>query len=118
MSPTSARSGPDPDSPPPRGLSAAARRWWGQIHAGWAIDDSGRMLLEVALRAMDRRDAALTLIAKEGLVIEDGKGRTRAHPALSVAKDAELVILRGWRQLGLDVAPPGPIGRPPGRRAS
>jgi phage terminase small subunit len=72
------------------------------------------MLLEAGLRARDRRDAALALVANEGLVIQDGKGRSRAHPALGIAKDAELVLLRAWRQLGLDVAAPGKPGRPQG----
>jgi hypothetical protein len=76
------------------------------------------MLLEAALRAMDRRDAALVLVAKDGLVICDGKGRSRAHPALAIAKDSELVLLRAWRQLGLDVEAPGRPGRPPGRTGS
>jgi len=76
------------------------------------------MLLEAALRAMDRRDAALVLVAKDGLVIHDGKGRPRAHPALAIAKDSELVLLRAWRQLGLDVEAPGRPGRPPGRTGS
>ena len=42
------------------------------------------------------------------------EGPSRAHPALGIAKDAELVLLRAWRQLGLDVAAPGKPGRPQG----
>ena len=98
----------------PNDLSLAAKAEWRRIHAGWEVDDSGRMLLTIALRAADRAAAARALVARDGMVVKAGK-TTRAHPALAIVKDAELVLLRAWRQLNLDVPPPGPMGRPPGR---
>jgi hypothetical protein len=77
------------------------------------VDDAGRAILSTALRAEDRGGKARALIAREGLIIPHGKS-TRAHPALSIVKDAELIALKAWRQLALQGAPAGSAGRPPG----
>ena len=98
---------------PPSDLSADAKKRWAQIHQGWAVDDAGRAILEIALRAGDRAAAARKLIERDGQVIAFGKG-TRAHPAQSILKDAENVSLKAWRQLGLQGAPAGVPGRPAG----
>jgi phage terminase small subunit len=101
---------------PPRDLSPAARSTWTAIHQGWSLDDSARELLTIFLEARDRKAAGQALIASEGLVIPTGKGKgTRLHPAIAAVRDAETCMLRAWRQLGLDVAAPGPVGRPGGR---
>jgi phage terminase small subunit len=98
----------------PSDLSAASRAIWREVHAGWQLDASARVLLTAALRAADRASHARELVAAEGLVVMAGKS-TKAHPAIAVLRDAETTMLRAWRQLGLDVAAPGPMGRPPGR---
>lgn len=95
---------------PPDDLSPGSQALWAQIHRGWALDDSARLLLTVALRAFDRGAAARALVERDGLML---KGR--AHPALTVVKDADGILLKAWRQLGLEMAPPAPMGRPPGR---
>ncbi len=94
---------------PPKHLSEGARGWWRKVARGWQLDDSGYLILEIALSAYDRLNQARELIAAEGL-IQNGK----PHPALGAEKEARIGLLRAWRQLGLDVEPPGPIGRPPG----
>ena len=99
---------------PPSDLSAASRQLWRDIHAGWVLDASARVLLTTALRADDRATQARALIAAEGMVITLGKS-SKAHPALKVLQDAETTKLRAWRALGLDTVAPGPAGRPPGR---
>jgi phage terminase small subunit len=99
---------------PPSDLSAESKHRWREIHQGWLLDASARVLLTTALRADDRASQARGLVAKDGMVIKVGKS-TRAHPALKVLQDAETTKLRAWRALGLDVAQPGPMGRPPGR---
>lgn len=100
--------------PPPHELSAAAKKLWATIHSGWALDDSARVLLLIYLQASDRATTARALITQEGMVISTAKS-TRVHPAVAVARDAETTMLRAWRQLGLDVSAPGPVGRPAGR---
>src|SRR4030095_10235674 len=92
--------------PPPARLSAPARALWRQIHGHWAMDDAGRSVLVVILQASDRKATAAAIIAKQGLM----KG-ARAHPLLAIIRDCDNVMLKGWRQLGLE--PPAPMGRPP-----
>lgn len=98
---------------PPLDLSAGARRLWRLVHAKWVVDDARRAVLTVTLRAEDRAAAARQLIKTEGLIVAAGKS-TRAHPAVAVLKDAELIALKGWRQLALEGAPAGVPGRPAG----
>ena len=99
--------------PPPPDLSAAAKRVWQQIHAGWEMDDARRPILATALRAADRAAAAREVIDRDGLVLTVGKS-TRSHPAVSILKDSELIALKAWRQLGLQGVPAGAPGRPAG----
>src|SRR5262245_5185799 len=98
---------------PPADLSAAAKLVWRQIHSGWEMDDARRPILATALRAEDRAGAARAVINREGLVLQVGKS-TRAHPAVTILKDSELIALKAWRQLGLQGAPAGVPGRPAG----
>ena len=99
--------------PAPKDFSADSRRTWSLLHQGWVIDDAKRPVLATALRATDRAAAGRELLKREGLVVQVGKG-TRAHPALQIVKDSELIALIAWRQLGLEGAPAGAPGRPPG----
>jgi hypothetical protein len=99
---------------PPRTLSTASRQIWRTVHAKFELELDKVAILATVLQAADRRDAARAIVDRDGLVITVGKS-TRAHYLLSVIKDCDQVILRGWRQLQFDVSPTGPMGRPPGR---
>ena len=101
-------------APPPNDLSAASRKLWADVHHGWELDMIARQLLATALRAFDRAAAARALVAREGLVVKGTRG-PRPHPAVSIEHAATEIALKAWRQLNLDVPPPGPMGRPPGR---
>lgn len=95
---------------PPRHLSAAARKIWRLIETQWELDDGARFNLLVALKNFDRGEAAAELVRTEGIMI-DGK----PHPGIRIMKDCDLVMLKAWRSIGLDVEPPSHnIGRPPG----
>lgn len=99
----------------PAHLSAESKELWRAIVNGWALDEGGLLILRVALESFDRLNEARALVERDGAVIKDRFGNLKAHPALCTEKEARLGLLRAWRQLGLDVEPPGPIGRPPGR---
>lgn len=103
------------DAKPPKHLSREAKAIWRQVVQGWEMDEGGLFILRQALEAFDRLNQARELIDREGIVVTDPSGRKRAHPALMVEKESRLALLRAWRQLGLDVEPPLPVGRPPGR---
>jgi P27 family predicted phage terminase small subunit len=96
----------DPVPTAPRGLSHAAASWWKRFVNEYQIDDEcGVFLLEQALRAYDRMQAASALIAQHGEVTEDRFGQLRANPAASIERDARAAMLAAFRQLNLSVEP-------------
>jgi P27 family predicted phage terminase small subunit len=96
-----------PDLPKsPRGLSAEARGWWQRIVSEWALDDAGLLVLQQGLEAFDRMRQAQAVVTKEGLVVSDRFGQPKQHPATLVERDNRTVLLRAFKQLGLDVAAP------------
>lgn len=94
---------------PPKHLSADSKRVWNRIDREYNLTPDAGELLAVALANRDRAEQARELVDREGLVL-DGK----RHPAVDVEKQAYGLYLRALRQLGLDIEPPGPVGRPPG----
>ena len=104
-------------SKPPKGLSPEARKWWRLVTSDWALDESQLLVLETALESLDRVRQAQAQVAQDGLVLKNEKtGAVVGHPSLRLEKDAKNQMLRAWKQLNLDVEPPGSIGRPPGGR--
>ena len=100
----------------PAHLSREAKKLWRSICEEWAIDPHGAVILRLALEAFDRVNEARGIIEEEGLVITTvGTGAKHQHPAVQIEREARAQMLQAWRQLGLDIEPPGPIGRPPGR---
>ena len=103
-------------NPPPSGLSPAAVEWWKRLHREFDLDDEGAaFLLESALRAFDRMNEAAALIAKHGVCIEDRYKQLKPNPACAVERDSRAAMLQAFKALNLDVLPPLPVGRPPGR---
>lgn len=107
------------NSEAPKSLSKPARAWWSALMREFTLDDAGsRLLLETAMRAWDRAEAASAAIEKDGAVLRDASGRPVKHPLLSVERDCRGQVLQAFRLLNLD---PGTtlkpkIGRPPGGR--
>ncbi len=102
--------------PAPKPLSAEARTWWRRLTVEYGISDqAGLMVLQIALEAFDRLRNAQSVIAADGPTVKDRWGQTKAHPLLSVERDARGQLLSGLKQLCLDIEPlhDGP-GRPAG----
>jgi len=89
-------------------LSIDARRHWNRITAAYEITADSAMILETGLANWDMAQVARELLRKEGMVV-DGK----RHPAIEVQKLGDMIFLRSMRELGLNIAPPGDVGRPP-----
>lgn len=91
----------------PRGLSAAARGWWGRLTSAFDLeDDAAQLLLESALRAFDRMNEAATAIEKYGVVVQDKFGQLKTNPATTVERDSRAAMLSALKQLNLDIIPP------------
>jgi len=99
----------------PKHLSAEARRWWRRLKEEYGIQDAGGLLLLLtAMESFDRMRSAQAAIAEEGASRPDRFAQLRAHPLLSVERDARAAMLAALKALGLDVSPVKNIGRPPG----
>ncbi len=106
---------PDPTLTPPAGLSDAASTWWQSVRDEYGIaDPAGIALLNQAAQALDRADAARTLLDAEGLVVRDRFDQPKPHPASVIVRDAEASFRSALRDLRLDVEPSRPPGRPAG----
>ena len=91
----------------PKHLSAESKRTWRRVAGEYDLTPDAEMLLRGALENWDRAQAARELVSREGIVL-NGK----RHPAVDVEKQAYGLFQRFMRALGLDVAQPGPVGRP------
>lgn len=94
----------------PAHLSDESKKTWRRIASEYELTPDAAMLLQTAMENWDRAQAARELVTREGLVL-NGK----RHPATDIEKQCYSLFLRTMRQLGLDIVPPGPVGRPPGR---
>jgi P27 family predicted phage terminase small subunit len=103
------------DPKPPTHLSRDAKAWWTRITAEFDIDNAAALVLQSCLEAFDRTRDARAALKRDGLLVKDRFGQPKAHPAAAIERDSYATLLRGWRLLGLDIEPPGPIGRPPGK---
>lgn len=101
---------------PPKHLSVEARKSWRSIADEYDIgDDASLLILTTAFEAFDRMREAQASISTDGTTIRDRFGQVKAHPLLSVERDARAAFMAGLRQLNLDLEPlqdrPGrPVG--------
>jgi phage terminase small subunit len=92
---------------PPGHLSDESKKLWKSITNDYSIDESAGMILRMTLEAKDLHELARATIAKEGSVIKDRWGQSKPHPSCAILRDAATVMGRGFRLLGMDLAPKG-----------
>ena len=93
---------------PPAGLSADALYWWRRLTEDYTIDEhdsAGRLLLEVAMRALDQMRAAEESIAEHGQVTMDAKGVLKPNPSCVILRDSRSAVLAALKSLNLDLEP-------------
>lgn len=101
---------------PPKHLDTVGRAYWRAVLRSYALEEHHIAILVTACEALDRAAQAREVIQKVGILIAPKSGgMVRQNPAIRVEKDAQLVFLRAQKELGLDLEPAGPVGRPPGR---
>jgi P27 family predicted phage terminase small subunit len=99
----------------PKYLSPAARRWWKEVTEAYELEPHHLKVLEVACRTWDRLTEAQAALRKHGATYEDRFSQPRARPEVAVERDCTATFARLVRDLGLDIEPAKPVGRPPGR---
>ena len=92
----------------PKHLSAESKRTYRRIATEFDLGPDAENLLRLALESWDRAQQARELVRAEGLITKAG----RRHPAIDIETSSYSIYLRAVRQLGLDILPPGPVGRP------
>ncbi len=102
-------------SSPTKTLGSEAEAWRSAILAEiGGLDQAGQLLLQSALEAFQRSQAAEAILDRDGLVFEDRFGQTKPHPAATIARLERESMVRALRALGLEVEPALAPGRPPG----
>ena len=87
------------------------RRFWKRVTGEYDLESDARLILKTACEAYDRAAQARQLISTDGILLG-----MRRHPAIDVEAQSQGLFLRAMRQLGLDIEPSGPVGRPAGKR--
>jgi P27 family predicted phage terminase small subunit len=106
---------PDLKTPiPPKTLSRESRRIWRDITGEWVLDTQALIVLKVALESYDRLQSARQEIERDGVTVDTPTGYKREHPSIKVEKQSRDGFLASWRLLGLNISPPGEVGRPAG----
>ncbi|MDO8616859.1 MAG: P27 family phage terminase small subunit [Dehalococcoidia bacterium] len=98
----------------PSHLSPASRRWWASVVDSYELEEHHRLLLTAACQAWDHCQAARRVLATDGMTYTDRFGQPRARPEVGIERDSRIGFMRALKELGLDIVPSGPIGRPPG----
>jgi phage terminase small subunit len=88
---------------PPKHLSKESQALWRSIVDEYSIDQAAGMILTATLGARDRREQAREALQREGSVFKDRWGQWKPSPWLAVERDSALMLLRGFRVLGLDL---------------
>ena len=90
----------------PAHIKGPERLLWKKILAEYAISDSaGLKILQVALEAYARARKAREVIEKEGMTIKDRFDQVKAHPLITVERDARSQFLLAMKQLNLSIIP-------------
>lgn len=88
--------------PPPRHLSARAKRLWAAIVSRRAKSSERLALLQAALGALDRADEARKLLSTEGLTTKTKTtGAMHVHPLLKVDQEARQQFGKICNDMGL-----------------
>lgn len=114
---------PVPDYPggfkAPSHLSPEASRFWRETVAEFDLRPHHMLLLGAACDQIDLIAAAREAVAGHGgLTIKDPHGRTTAHPAVAIQRNATIALSRILRELDLDTPAELPFDRPPALRSN
>jgi Phage terminase, small subunit len=89
----------------PIGLTARSARLWRQTCDDYEFTAAELVLLEEALRSLDRADEARRLVDKHGMVVPTEAGGTKMHPAAVIERDCRAAVATMFKQLKLHEAP-------------
>ena len=86
----------------PDGLSEKSKALWGKVVGTRAKSDGRLVLLEQALKALDRADECCFLVNTEGLFsITTTTGAIHIHPLAKCEREFRQQFFHAWEKLGL-----------------
>jgi P27 family predicted phage terminase small subunit len=91
---------------PPKHLGKRSKTFWRQLNEQFVFEPHDLERLRIVCESLDQIDAAQVSISRDGVVVQDRYGCPKANPAVAVARDARGVVLRGLRELCVDVDVP------------
>src|SRR5215467_15925290 len=91
---------------PPARLSLSAAQSWGTVVERYELQEHHLRILQLALEAWDRAQAAREQLDRDSLTVPGREGGIKAHPCIAVERDGRLAVARLIRELDLDVGPP------------
>src|SRR5262249_37497563 len=68
----------------------------------WNLDESGRLVLEMAWDCLIRFEQGRDAIANDGPVVKDRIGEPRPHQASTIERDNRQLLLKYLKALNLD----------------
>ncbi len=93
-------------------LSKEMQAWHKDITTNFDLEGYDLKRLMVACETWDRLQEVKKVLQSDGPVIQDRWGQTKAHPLLASERDLNSTFLKAVKDMGLDISPPGSIGRP------
>lgn len=91
---------------PPKHLTPEGRKLWKTISDDVELDQPALLLLTTLCEAFDRMNQAREVLKRDGILVKDRFGQEKAHPACGIERDSSASLMRAWRLLGFDQAPP------------
>jgi P27 family predicted phage terminase small subunit len=98
--------------PPPKHLKRRSKEFWKQLNERFVFESHDLERLRVTCEAMDTVDECEAAIRRDGLITKDRYGQAKTHPAFAAARDARQLVLRGLRELCVDVESPEEVRLP------
>jgi P27 family predicted phage terminase small subunit len=100
---------------PPDHLTENAKTLWRKVNAEYDLAPHDLERLRCVCEAVGRMDAAREVLDRDGVTFTDRNGAPRPRPENGIERDSRLAVLRGLRELGLDLSQDEPAPRPPAR---
>ena len=94
-------------------MSSKSKKIWRDLSDEFNLENHHLVLLEQALKSLDRAEMARAVVERDGMLLSTPTGYQKPHPALKVEHDATNRFINCWGKIGLDLEVPqaGP-GRP------
>jgi P27 family predicted phage terminase small subunit len=91
---------------PPNHLTADGKKLWQTIADDVELDQPALLILGTLCEQFDRMNQARLILKREGILVKDRFGQQKQHPACGIERDSAAAVMRAWRLLGFDQAPP------------